>query len=90
MLGLIHHLLVSERATLDMLADLLERLGPKRVILEWVDPADPKFRQLSGLNHHLYSNLHSVQLEQSLGRKFRLIEKLSLPCSTRVMYLWSA
>jgi len=87
-LGLIHHLLVSERATLPMLVDLLDRLNPKRVILEWVDPKDQKFQQLAGLNRVLYSQLNTAQLEESLGQKFRMVKKLPLPCGTRVMYLW--
>jgi hypothetical protein len=85
---LIHHLLVSERATLPMLASLLDRLRPRSVILEWVDPKDPKFRQLAGLNGALYSHLNEVRLEDSLNEKFDLVEKLPLPCATRVMYLW--
>jgi SAM-dependent methyltransferase len=87
-LGLIHHLLVSERATLPMIADLLDRLDPKRVIMEWVGPKDPKFQQLAGLNSALYARLDSAGLEDSMGRKFRMIKKLPLPCATRVMYLW--
>jgi 2-polyprenyl-3-methyl-5-hydroxy-6-metoxy-1,4-benzoquinol methylase len=88
-LGLIHHLLVGERVTLPMLADLLDRLNPKLVILEWVSPTDPKFRQVAGLNAALYSRLDSIQLEESMLQRFQLTAKLALPCGTRVMYLWS-
>jgi SAM-dependent methyltransferase len=87
-LGLIHHLLVTERAGLPMLVDLFERLNPKAVILEWIEPADPKFRQLAGLNHALYDYLNMDRLEECFGQKFRLLEKFPLPCTTRVMYLW--
>jgi 2-polyprenyl-3-methyl-5-hydroxy-6-metoxy-1,4-benzoquinol methylase len=88
-LGLLHHLLVSERASLRMIADLLDRLNPRRVILEWVSPADPKFRTLAGLNLHLYQDLDTAQLEACFARVFRLAAKFSLPCGTRVMYLWA-
>jgi 2-polyprenyl-3-methyl-5-hydroxy-6-metoxy-1,4-benzoquinol methylase len=88
-LGLVHHLLVTERATLPMLGDLLDRIDPKRVVLEWVDPKDSKFQQLAGLNQDLYSQLDPETLEESMGRKFRLLSKMRLPCGTRVMYLWS-
>jgi SAM-dependent methyltransferase len=87
-LGLIHHLLVSERAPLRMVVDFLALLNPKTVVLEWVDPLDPKFQQVAGLNRHLYQHLTSADLEASMGIKFRLADKLSLPCGTRVMYLW--
>jgi hypothetical protein len=87
-LGLLHHLLVSERASLPMLMDLLDRLNPKRLILEWVDPKDPRFRQLAGLNAALYRGLDAAQMEAYLGNKFRLIAKAPLPSAARVMYLW--
>jgi len=89
MLGLMHHLIVSERATLAMVTDLLDQLDPKRVILEWVDPQDRKFQQLAGLNRKLYTHLDTQRLEDALGRKFRLSAKSVLPCATRTMYLWS-
>jgi SAM-dependent methyltransferase len=88
-LGLIHHLLVGERTTLPMLADLFDRLNPRQVILEWVDPKDPKFRQIAGLNAGLYRHLDATLLEEAMGRKFRMAARTPLPCATRVMYLWS-
>jgi SAM-dependent methyltransferase len=87
-LGLIHHLLVSERSTLPMVVNLLARLEPQQVILEWVDPTDPKFRQVAGLNAALYKNLNSGVLEDCMVKKYTMREKLPLPCGTRVMYLW--
>ena len=88
MLGLIHHLLVSERATMPMLVQLLNRLAPRRVILEWVDPKDPKFQQVAGMNAPLYTDLHDERLEASMGQNYSLSDKLRLPCGTRVMYVW--
>jgi SAM-dependent methyltransferase len=88
-LGLLHHLLVSERASLPMLLDLLARLEPQRIILEWIDPQDPKFRQLAGLNAGLYRDLDVATMERHLARKFRLIAKAPLPSAARVMYHWS-
>lgn len=87
-LGLIHHLLVTERATLSMVVDFLALLNPRRVVLEWVDPLDPKFQQIAGLNRHLYQHLTCADLEESMSIKFCLADKLTLPCGTRVMYLW--
>jgi hypothetical protein len=72
-----------------MLADLLARLEARRVILEWVDPNDPKFRQIAGLNAALYRRLDATQLERSLEPRFTMEAKMPLPCATRIMYLWS-
>ena len=60
----------------------------KRLVIEWVDPKDPKFRQLAGLNEGLYGDLDAAQLERLLQSQFRLVEKLPLPCETRILYLW--
>jgi SAM-dependent methyltransferase len=89
MLGLIHHLLISERATLPMIADLLDRLNPKQFILEWVSPSDPKFQQLAGLNGELYRHLDIDDLDCCLRPKFRLIERLHLSSGSRILFLWS-
>jgi SAM-dependent methyltransferase len=90
MLGLIHHILVGERASLPMLVEFLASLRPKSVILEWVDPQDPRFRQLAGLNGALYSSLDADALEAAFVQRFRMIAKLPLPSATRVMYLWES
>ena len=87
-LGLVHHLLVSERATLPMIVALFERLAPKRLIFEWVDPTDRKFQELAGFDYGLYRGLDSRVLEAAFSAKFCLKDKLALPCATRVMYLW--
>lgn len=87
-LGLVHHLIVSDRATLDLVAQLFDRLGPKSVIVEWIDPKDQKFAQLAGFNASLYSALDEAAFEKSMGLKFSLVAKMPLPCATRVMYLW--
>lgn len=88
MLGLIHHLLVTERVSIPMLVDFLVQLRPRTLILEWIEPQDEKFRQLAGLNGALYSGLNSAVFEDELRQHFRLVAKLQLPCATRIMYLW--
>ena len=88
MLGLLHHLLVGERMTLPMLADLLVRLRPAQVIVEWISPSDQKFQQVAGLNAHLYSDLDETAFESSMEANFRLSEKTPLPRASRVMYDW--
>jgi hypothetical protein len=54
-----------------------------------VDPKDPKFRQIAGLNAGLYRQLDATWLEEAMSRKFRMAARTPLPCATRVMYLWS-
>ncbi len=72
-----------------MIAELLERLAPRRIVLEWIDPTDAKFRQLAGANAELYAHLKPADLEDCMRQKFRLSVKLPLPCATRVLYVWT-
>jgi SAM-dependent methyltransferase len=87
-LGLIHHLLIRERAPLAKIVELLASLAWRSVILEWVDPADPKFQAIAGLDKALYSHLNASALEESMRSRFKLADKLVLPSGTRLMYLW--
>jgi SAM-dependent methyltransferase len=88
LLGLVHHLLVTERATIPMLVDMLHRLAVKRVIIEWVAPEDQKFRQLASINALLYKDLTSNHFEALMAQRFLLVARSTLPCGTRVMYEW--
>jgi len=85
-LGLVHHLLVSERASLSMITSLLVQTRAKKIIVEWVDPMDPKFRELVGFDTDLYSRLNANVFEEQIRQNFHLEAKMSLPCKTRVMY----
>jgi SAM-dependent methyltransferase len=87
-LGLVHHLLVSDRITLPLFTRMLDQLEPKSVIIEWVDPTDPRFIQVAGLNADLYQGLNAARFEECLGQHFSLAAKQPLQCKTRVMYLW--
>jgi SAM-dependent methyltransferase len=86
MLGLIHHLLVSERATLEGLVQLLESLGGRTVIIEWVGTTDRRFQQIAGINAQLYENLTREQFEAALCRRFTIEKREALPGDTRTLY----
>lgn len=90
MLGLIHHLLVSERATLEGVIQLLHSLAARRVIVEWVEPHDRRFQQIAGLNSSLYEGLNRERFEQALRRVFNIERCQPLPGGTRTLYECSA
>jgi SAM-dependent methyltransferase len=64
-LGLMHHLLVSERVPLRLVLGLLSRLTTKKVIVEYVDPADPQFIKIARGRDALHRDLTPQTFEQS-------------------------
>jgi SAM-dependent methyltransferase len=87
-LGLLHHLIIRERAPIALVAELLAHLTTHSVVIEWVDREDPMFRELAGANLPLYAGLHRGSFENSLSVYFNLQAKLELPCGTRTLYCW--
>ena len=54
MLGMIHHLLVTERAPLESILDLAADLTNDGVIIEYIGPEDPMFCSLLRGRDDLY------------------------------------
>ncbi len=88
MLGLIHHLLVSERAPLQLILQLIQALEPRTLIIEWIDPSDPRFVEIAGLNQAAFEHLSAEKFEAVFAQAYRLIRKQRLPDNTRVLYQW--
>jgi hypothetical protein len=86
MLGLVHHLLVTERASLGMIFELVRTLHPRRLIIEWVEPGDRRFREISAMNAGLYDTLSREAFEAELTGLFTIDASQSLPGGTRVLY----
>jgi SAM-dependent methyltransferase len=88
-LGLIHHLLVTERTPLPQIADLFGRLSSHLLVVEWVDPDDPRFQELAGANLPLYRGVTRESFEAAFGTQFNLLTRLELPeRRTRTLYTW--
>jgi SAM-dependent methyltransferase len=89
-LGLIHHLLVTERAPLSHIADLFNRLAGCTLIVEWVSCDDPRFRELAGSNLPLYQHLTREAFEAAMSKYFHVQTSLQLPeRKTRTLYTWT-
>jgi SAM-dependent methyltransferase len=89
-LGLVHHLLVTERAPLSHVADLFNRLVGRVLVVEWIDSEDPRFRELASSNLALYDNTTRAAFEAALSSFFRLTSSLQLPDRrTRTLYTWT-
>jgi SAM-dependent methyltransferase len=90
MLGLLHHLLVSERARSEHIFELIRTLAPRQLIIEWVEPSDPRFRELAGINASLYEHLSRESFEAALAENFMIEAQQPLPGGTRFLYACSS
>lgn len=87
-LGLLHHLLVSERIPLDEVPALISELEATWLLLEWIPPQDPRFREIAGANHALYQQLVAADLERCFEANFELVSRFTIGDGPRVLYLW--
>jgi len=86
MLGLVHHLLVSDQIPLDEVAGLLHDLTTRWAIVEWVPASDPRFAELVRGREHLYEHLNEAAFVTVLERYFVLMQKERLK-NGRTLYL---
>ncbi len=86
-LGLIHHLLVSERIPLPEILDLLASISKRYVLIEWVNPDDEMFSEIASLNAHLYTGMNHAYFEAEATINFNILDSLSLSHAKRKLYL---
>lgn len=88
-LGLIHHLLATERIPLQLILQLIEAIAPRTLIIEWIDPSDSRFVEIAGLNGAYYKQLCTKEFETLFEKSYRLVRKQGLPsCGSRILYHW--
>ena len=87
MLAVIHHLLVTERIPLDEILKLIAATTKNTLILEFVPPADPMFKQIARGRDHLYEYLTRDFFENACAKHFRIVRREKLADSSRELYL---
>lgn len=85
-LGLVHHLLVSERASLPMILEFFLAIDPTFLLLEWIEPKDRRFVEIAGLNEGLYTDISLAGFERVFSEKYEIENKSPLGSGTRVLY----
>jgi SAM-dependent methyltransferase len=85
-LGLVHHLLVSERASLPMILEFCLAIDARFLLLEWIEPADRRFVEIAGINTDLYSDISRAGFERIFSEKYEIEQKAPLGCGTRILY----
>ncbi len=87
-LGLVHHLLVSERASLSMILAFFDALDPGFLVLEWIEQSDRRFVEIAGLNEGLYADLSMAAFEQIFMTRYELLARQSLPSGSRTLFFF--
>lgn len=84
LLAVVHHMLTTESILLPHILELAKDLTSEHVILEWVHISDPMFVHLS--KGRDYSHLTQDTFEKECSRHLSILEKQTLPGSTRTLY----
>jgi SAM-dependent methyltransferase len=87
MLGVIHHLLVSERIPLDEIMSLAADLTNDLLVVEFVAPQDPMFRKITRGRDHLFTDLTQEVFEQTSRKHFEIVRCERLDQTDRWLYL---
>jgi SAM-dependent methyltransferase len=86
-LAVIHHLAIGRNVPLAEIVDLLAGLG-RRVVVEFVDPADPMAaRLLANKPAGLFPEYRREVFERLLADRLTIERRLELPSGTRALYL---
>jgi hypothetical protein len=88
MLAVVHHMLVTERVPLEDLLDLAGELSRGYVLIEFVAPEDPMFRQLVRGREELYLDLTIARFEAAAGARFELVRSARIDGLHRWLYLF--
>jgi len=78
MLAVIHHLLIGDQIPLDKIAALCDTITTRHLIVEWVPPTDPKFRQISRGRDALCSHLTEGAFRAAFALYFRSVREVVL------------
>ena len=87
MLAVVHHMLVSERIPLRSILSLASELTSAFLIVEYVPPADPKFREIARGRDHLHADLSKEVFEAECQPLFETIRTMQLGETGRWLYL---
>ena len=87
MLAVIHHMLVTERIPLDEIINLMSETTNDILILEFVPPNDPMFKQITRGRDKLFEYLTKDVFENACSKHFQIVRNEKLADSNRILYL---
>lgn len=75
MLGLLHHLLVSDQIPLAEIAHLASELAPRALLVEWIPPSDAMFQEICRGRDDLYGALSEDEFRQKFSPYFTTVAR---------------
>lgn len=85
-LAVMHHILVSGGIPLQEMVAKLARYTRRELIIEYVDPSDPKFAEIAAQRGLNFSSLNRTVFETAVGRHFRIEEQVEIVPQHRCLY----
>jgi len=89
LLGLLHHLLVSDQIPLAEIAALIAELAPRWIVAEWIPPTDPKFVEICRGRDARYAQLNEDAFHLAIAPSYRVAQREVLD-NGRVLMLMQA
>jgi SAM-dependent methyltransferase len=87
MLAVLHHLLLRNQIPMDRIAALCGSLTTRHLIVEWVPPADPKFRELLRGRETIYEHITEAAFRETFARHFVVCDELTLANGRTMLHL---
>jgi hypothetical protein len=88
-LALIHHLAIGKNIPFDMIADLLQSINQKYLIIEFVPKQDEKIQLMLSTKQDIYTEYDEEHFEQAFKKYYTLTHKQIIAGSGRVLYLFT-
>lgn len=85
-LALVHHLAIGNNVPLPKVVDFLLSLG-RRVVIEFAPKSDPKVQVLLATREDVFSSYTAAQFETVVRERARLVERVPVVDSERVLFL---
>ena len=85
-LGLVHHLAISNNVPLDRIAEWLSRLG-RSLIIEFVPKHDSQVTRLLATREDIFTHYHEDAFRRAMGSRFRIEDRQPIPGTDRALYL---
>jgi SAM-dependent methyltransferase len=84
-LALVHHLAIGRNVPLQMVSDLMARLGPN-LIIEFVPKGDPMVRRLLATREDIFPDYTVDGFRAAFAGRFAIVEEKPVEDSTRVIF----
>ncbi len=86
-LAVVHHLAIGKNITLNMIADMFQRINRKYLIIEFVPKSDEKNQLLLSGKKDIYTMYTEEHFEVAFKKYYNIANKETIGTSGRILYL---